>query len=493
LKFPEQNDMIATDFSLRVLEDMPKDEPKLLIDNNICRLWFKPDNVFSMPKVNVIARMKTPKVSESPVASVLASMYVQVLREHCTDFTYLASMASLHCAFVTDKDGIELHVSGYNHKLNILASRIVTAIEDLPKLLDSELFERIKDKTSKNYSNFLFAQPYSHAFYAGDLCLEPSKFSLQDKIKALSTITLSSLVNFSKTIFSHFHLEMLVHGNATPSEAKAISCTITDKLKPEPLFQLNAAEHRVVKLEHSIEYVHRFAGFNPDDANSCLEILFQIGPVHIGTNALLSFLLHLMKEPAFNELRSTEQLGYIVHTSVKTNGDNIKSLLVLIQSDAYDPIYLDDRVEAFLDRFRGKIVSMDENEFQKNIDAVVEQFLEKNKNLAEESSKYWAVISNRSYMFKKYEMIAEEVKNITVRKVLTFFDKYVGKDGVNRKKMSVQVFGKNFTKKLENTDEKDYGKNLVIIDSQDAVDFKRCMNLFPLPKIIDVNQFKMNA
>ena len=40
LQFPEKNDMIATDFSLRTVEGMPKDEPRLLLDTDVCRLWY---------------------------------------------------------------------------------------------------------------------------------------------------------------------------------------------------------------------------------------------------------------------------------------------------------------------------------------------------------------------------------------------------------------------------------------------------------------------
>jgi insulysin len=123
--------------------------------------------------------------------------------------------------------------------------------------------------------------------------------------------------------------------------------------------------------------VYRFQEFNETNTNSSVKVLYQIGSMDLSTNATLAFLNHLIKEPAFNELRTEEQLGYIVHTSVDTAGDDIKGLLFLIQSDAFDPIHLDSRVEAFLERFRSKIVDMSSEDFQINVDAVVKYFLEK--------------------------------------------------------------------------------------------------------------------
>lgn len=110
LGLPERNDMIATDFSLRKVDGMPVDQPLLAMDTDTCRLWYKPDNVFDMPKVNFIAQLRTAISYESPESNVLTSLWTNVLEEHCNEFTYLASMAGLHCYFTNTRTGVEIHV-----------------------------------------------------------------------------------------------------------------------------------------------------------------------------------------------------------------------------------------------------------------------------------------------------------------------------------------------------------------------------------------------
>lgn len=83
---PERNDMIATDFSLRQLENAPKEEPYLLLDTPSCRLWYKIDNVFSMPKVNIMASIRTSVAYESPESSVCTALLVDILHERCNEF-----------------------------------------------------------------------------------------------------------------------------------------------------------------------------------------------------------------------------------------------------------------------------------------------------------------------------------------------------------------------------------------------------------------------
>jgi len=71
---------------------------------------WKPDNVFKLPKLNVIAHMRSCLTSSTPKANVLAVVWVQILDEYCIEFSYNASVAGLHSAFSCVSDGIEIHL-----------------------------------------------------------------------------------------------------------------------------------------------------------------------------------------------------------------------------------------------------------------------------------------------------------------------------------------------------------------------------------------------
>jgi insulysin len=486
LKLPEMNDMIASDFGLKGIKDMPVDEPKLIMDTDLCRLWYKPDNVFDMPKVNIMCLLRTAATgSNSAVESVLSLLYSQIMQEHTNDFTYLASMASLHSSVANSTNGIELSVSGYNHKSHILLKRLVQAMTELPDKLELALFDRMKDKVSKQYQNFLFAQPYQHAIYATDLCLESTKWSIDDKMSALKSIEMRDVIDFASRLLSRFHVELLVHGNVSADEAKDIADIVLNQFKPSPPFASTIPQKRVAQLQDGKDYVHRSEGLNEKNTNSSIVSLYQVGPMELHANAVLALFHHLLKEPAFNELRTSEQLGYIVHTSIKTSGDNIKGLLFLIQSDSFDPIYMDGRIEAFIERLREKITDMTDEEFKSNIDAVCQSFREKNKNIGEESSQYWNVLTNNTYMFKRLHLIADEVEKIEKEEVLDFYDEFVKKGASSRRKVGVQVFAKQHMEKFA----EEVAEGEILIDS--ASEFKRTTPLFGLPPAVDLECFKL--
>jgi insulysin len=267
--------------------------------------------------------------------------------------------------------GVEIQVSGYDHKAHVLLERIVHTMKEFE--VTQELFDRIHDKITKQYSMFLVAQPYQHAIYGGDRCLEFLQWSVEDKVDALKHVTMKDVANFGERLFKRCNVEGLVHGNVTAQDAKKLAEIV---MKLQQLKEPNPLEHRVIQLSDATSYLYRFKEYNENNTNSVLSLSFQMGPMQMAENATLAFIGHLVREPAFNQLRTEEQLGYIVHSSVKTSGDNVKGLLFLIQSDSFDPIYMEGRVEEFLLGFRGRILSLKDEDFQKNIDAVVANFME---------------------------------------------------------------------------------------------------------------------
>merc|ERR1712176_978513 len=125
-------------------------------------------------------------------------------------------MAGLYCDFAVTRTGLELHISGYNDKMDKLLQRIVKEVI-LADDLDEDVFGRLKDKMKQQFCNFPFLEPYQHAMYGADLCIIDQKFTIDDKINALDGITSPKDVLYFglNTFLKRFCLECLVHGNVS--------------------------------------------------------------------------------------------------------------------------------------------------------------------------------------------------------------------------------------------------------------------------------------
>eukprot|EP00536_Pseudo-nitzschia_multiseries_P006915 jgi/Psemu1/319005/estExt_fgenesh1_pm.C_1530012 len=521
LKLPAVNDMIATEFDLIESSSFPKDKPQCIHQDNNLRLWYKPDNVFEMPKVILMYHFASGEGMFTPHAIVAAQLFTELVTEQCNEFSYEATMAGLHCQIMPSSSGLDLQVTGYNHKAHVMVERLLDTMMDLLKddLDDSvaEVFDRIMFQLEQDFHSFMVGQPYQHCIYAGNLVLEP-RIPIEDKMNILKHITLSEVLIFARGFLKHCHLEGLVHGNVTAQHAYDITSMVWSKTHPMRTNSLEATitraplEKRVVQLcgngssDSSASslppsFLYRFPEFNEANPNSCVQIVLQMGALDLETNSTLALFAQLIREPAFNQLRTEEQLGYIVHTSLKTSGDHVKGLLLLVQSDSFEPDHVEERIEVFLANFRQRLVEMSDSNFQTFVDTVVASLLEKSKNLGEEATNYWRVILNKTFDFSRYQKIAEHVKKHTKAQVLCFYDKYVAANAPCRQKLCVHVVAKQHELVSEAKEETPDAVSpsdgnaktnaSEVIRIEDPVEFRRSMPLYSMPAKVNVDVFAL--
>ena len=138
----------------------------------------------------------------------------------------------------------------------------------------------------------------------------------------------------------------------------------------------------MVQLSRGHSYVYRqhCARCNPAEKNSAIMNLYAIGRevsqsdiqsatecgkehTVIKDEALLELLCQLLSEPSFDQLRTKEQLGYIVNTATTITGQT-SFLRIIVQSNSQDPEYLDERIEKFLISYRDTLKNMTEDELR---------------------------------------------------------------------------------------------------------------------------------
>ena len=273
-----------------------------------------------------------------------------------------------------------------------------------------------------------------------------------------------------------------------------MNSTVLATIGSSPLPPSQEPVRRTVILERGLTYVHRQHSqyFNPEEVNSAIENIYILG-VEVGlstdkeglaSEAMLQLISHLLSEPCFDQLRTKEQLGYIVSVS-HTKISQLLALRVIVQSNHKDPEYLDDRIELFLNQYRENLMGMGSEEFQANVNAVREHLLEKPKNLnqvmllqylayfslaLQESSTFWEEINTSTYFFQRKSNVAELLSEVTLSETIEFYDKFVLSN--QRKKFSSRFFGKD--KSYPDTTKND----VVVVSS--PVQFKRSMPASPI-------------
>ena len=472
LHLPSPNELISTDFAL--LRAGTASIPQLVLDNEQCRVWFKYDHVFEKPKLNVFLSLVTPMAYLSPQMAVLTDLYVECVQDCLTEYTYDAELAGMKYVLQHTMKGLEVYVSGYNHKLPLLVTQIIRAIRNLPAL-PADVFERIKDKTTRAYKNFSQEQPYQHAAYDSGYMLENARWHNRDKLAAIADLSMEMVLQHGDdALFAQVYVEALLHGNIHQEQACGIVTGVVSDLKANVLFSSQLPNLRIAQLDSKCAHVYQTAESNVDNNNSAIQMVFQLGPQSLRQSALLDVLAQMMQEPCFNQLRTIEQLGYIVFSGA-FRSENIEHFRFVIQSDKMAPDALDSRIENFLTLFQLELNDMELEQVEKFKAAVKAKLLEKPKTPWEESMRHWRQITKNLYQFHSQQERAEVVETLTHASLVTFFNTFVAAGGAQRAKFSVQTFGNKHPVPTE--EEVAVKEGTVYIQNMDA--FKRAVPLYP--------------
>ncbi|CAA0837441.1 Zinc-metallopeptidase- peroxisomal [Striga hermonthica] len=443
LHLPKPNIFIPTDLSIVMVTEKTK-VPILLRKTQYSRLWYKPDTVFLTPKAYVKIDFNCPFSGSSPESEALTEIFTRLLMDYLNEYAYDAQVAGLYYGVSNTTFGFQVTVVGYNHKLNLLLHTVINQIAKFE--VKPERFAVIKELVTKEYQNLKFQQPYQQAMYYCSLILEDQAWPWADELEVLPNLQAEDLVKFYPLMLSSTFLEFYAAGNLKATEAESMIKDIEDVFFNGPnqlskaLFPSQYMSNRIIKLKSGVNCIYSADGLNPSDENSALVHYIQVHQDDFKLNVKVQLFALIAKQPAFHQLRSVEQLGYIT-VLMQRNDSGVRGVQFIIQSTVKGPGQIDSRVESFLKMFETKLYGMPSEEFKSNVNALIELKLEKHKNLREESGFYWREISDGTLKFDRREREVEALRQLSQEELIEFFNEYIKFGAPNKKSLSVRVYG----------------------------------------------------
>lgn len=397
LHFPHKNEFIPSRLEVEKKEvEQPSKVPKLIRNDDSARTWWKKDDQFWVPKANVHIHLRTPLPHVTPRTAVITSLYTSLVTDALVEFSYDADISGLTYEFSSHSSGLSISVQGYNDKLHVLLEKVLLQIRDLEVRQDR--FAIIHDKTSRNFRNWNYDQPFHQIGSYSRWFRKDGLYMIEDLAKELDTITAHDVQQFFPQVLAQSHIEVLAHGNLYKEEALKITDLIEKTLNPKKLPTTQWPIYRSLILPEGSNFIYERELKDTANVNHCIEFSLYIGnrmdPI---LRAKLLLFGHMTDEPAFNQLRTIEQLGYVVFSG-PTAGVAYAGFRILIQSER-DCRYLEGRIEHFLEKFKQTLNDMSDEDFEKHKGAVTSKRLEKLKNLGEEGNRFWNHMFSDAYDF----------------------------------------------------------------------------------------------
>ncbi|NRA44383.1 MAG: insulinase family protein [Oligoflexales bacterium] len=420
-KLPEENDFIPK--KLEILSSKEKTNPYKLIDNEWGVFWFQQDDYFQLPKANVQLLLYNNKVNTSPQAKIMSLLYTMALSEGLNEWNYDISLAGLNYSVSRSDRGIQLDFSGYAESIPHLMEKLVSKLTKIT--IDEKRFESLKNDLKRNIANARLDVAYQQLLYeikflsSKSLIHRDEIFNPTDDTDLITPISLSALRDYASTLYTDLAIEGSAYGSLRPDDLKkAITSYYTNlKVKPIPVDQRKQVE--TIRFTPGAPKAKLISS---DSHNHCWGSSTQFGVRDPKLNAAIRVGHAHLKTSFFTELRTKQQLGYVVYSGLNHSEKSL-GMLFLVQSSEYNPFLISKKVEEWKVGALKELESLSEEKLKAYKQAVATELRESDKTMAEkhQTNIFETIILGGQFQYK--EKIATAVENLSKEAVLTAFRK----------------------------------------------------------------------
>ncbi|MCX2972125.1 peptidase M16 [Halieaceae bacterium IMCC8485] len=408
---PTPNQFIAEDVSLVNIEKDNPSSPVLVLDEERKQIWYAQDEQFRLPRGATYINFRSPLVGQSAQQNASAVLYTALLKDQVNEYTYPALLAGLNFSLYKHAQGISLRISGYNDKQAVLLQELLQVMAS-PNF-DSQRFDNIRKDMIRALENSVAKRPSSQVLDDLRESLLYGEWGEEPVIAALRGMQVEDLNAYVVNFWGSANAEAMIYGNYSPDSVQALArkldLVLPDGVAPDlqPLKVLKIAEGESLLYPVQVEH---------DDA--VLAWYLQGAGNSWKDRAATALTVQIMKSGFFQQLRTEQQLGYIVSTFAWPQLD-VPGLVMLIQSPAADAAALSDAMNAFL----GDVpLAVDEEQFQRHRDALINEVLRPHKNLWEQAEFYWQSIAKKQYEFNGRQTMANAIKSLNREQWQAYFE-----------------------------------------------------------------------
>lgn len=379
IQLPKANPFVPASAAIHPLQ------PVQLINDPALSLLYSQDTEFLRPMVAEIYRFRLPRSLASLENTVLLRFYEACVLESLNETAYTAGQAGLNFTFTAALEGVEIAVEGYDASAPRLLDTIAANLVDFP--LSDDRFAALKDRLLRELGNFPRADAYMIMLETRRATIREFHYRPDEQLPVAQGVTLAAVRAFAQKLYTRGKLEALVHGNVTADTAVAHARQLSAALKSQPVADGDLLRRRLLtqKPGESVRTNEKLVV-----NNSAFRREYLLGNDSPEIRAVTLVLGNFIAEPFFSELRTRQQLGYIVGANAggeeKTN-----FAYFIIQSGEYPADVVEQRADDFIVKLPLMLSGLPDEAWETIIGGVRAQLEEKDKSVADRAKRLFAL------------------------------------------------------------------------------------------------------
>lgn len=376
-------------------------------------LWHLQEPEIRVPKGSIYVAIDSPKSVETPRRIVMLKLCVEMFMDTLSKRTYQAELAGMSYNLYGHQGGITLALYGFSEKLPQLLQMILHRFA--ARDFHTGRFDDIKQQLARFWTNSQHDRPISQLFNCLTGLLQPNNPPHKVLLAALEDITVDELPLFVEEFLEQLHVEMFVYGDWQRHQALEMGDALKDALRVKdqryqeslrPLIMLgkNGTYRRDVYCEQ---------------ADSAVVVYHQAQQSSPRNVALFTLANHLMSSEFFNEIRTKQQLGYMVGTGNMPLNRH-PGVVFYVQSPTAGTAHLLNAIDEFLNAFYMVLLELTDYQWHSSKRGLLNQIMTPDSNLKSKGQRLWVAIGNKDHQFNHREQVIEEVKELSRADMIRF-------------------------------------------------------------------------
>jgi len=415
-------------------------------EGRLLQAYFRQDDTFDLPKSCLNVEIYCPWIAQSMEHRVITSAWCQVVTEELNELSYDADQAGLFYSLSSGSRSLSLRFAGYQDKLPVLLKTTVDKMAAMDKISEGtwSLVYTMLLRNSRNAAKN--RQPYQQASELEGVCTHRTATTSVENLKFVEALTREKLDGVCKRLLGNCYAEVLMQGNVTQEEVGSTLESLKPVLQPStPVSSIPPLAAAALPDGPGSCVLIRQVGSNPDEKNGAVTVSLQASEDSLAAVALCELTSQVLSQRCFDELRTKQQLGYIVAFQPYADtslGGGFCGLKVIVQSEKH-PAEVHRRIDAWLAHALAGLTDkeqLSDEKVSEYLEALLTLKREKPKKLADEFGRNWAEVRSRHFNFARRNEVISFLERPTAE-VLQEFRSFVQDKLVSAPRIAVQVLG----------------------------------------------------
>ncbi|NRA81691.1 MAG: insulinase family protein, partial [Pseudoalteromonas sp.] len=400
---PSANPYLTKDVELLPLEK-PTRSPELLVKKEGFDFWFKQDATFRVAKGHFYLAMDSTFAIKDVKHMALTRLFADLFMDSVAEQFYPAELAGLSYHLTSHQGGLTLHTAGLSSSQLELVNELLEALFNVE--ICAKRFAEYKKQLVRHWRNSNQNKPVSELFSILGAQVMPWNPEPNALAQALKDTSFHQFNCFRNEFFKALHVECFLHGNWQRSDALKFQKQITEHLSGSTtIIDLTRPLNNITEVEQQ--------RFTLNCSDHAMVLYYQAQTDNTTEKVQMMVLNHLINQDYFNELRTKQQLGYLVGAGYAPFNTRA-GIAFYVQSPKHSADEILQRHQQFINNYVSQINNISEQQWLDTKAGLVTHIAEKDKNLRLRSQRLWLAIGNRDTEFNMQQQLLEALDKLSL-------------------------------------------------------------------------------